>query len=60
LVKYFTADRCDLLIVVTADGRRWCIPASVVEAGSALTLGGPKYAQFEVDRGRPLLTAAAV
>jgi hypothetical protein len=30
-----------------------------VEARSAVCLGGPKYAEFEVERGRPLVAVAA-
>src|ERR1017187_8939046 len=55
LVKRFSASRCDLLFVVVADGRRWFVPAEMVAAGTKLVLGGPKYAEFEVDCGRPLL-----
>jgi hypothetical protein len=36
------------------DGRRWFIPAKFLDCTSALTLGGPKYAQFEIEQGRPL------
>jgi Holliday junction resolvase-like predicted endonuclease len=54
IVKYFSADRCDYLFVLVGDGRRWFIPAPAVEARSGLVLGGPKYAQFEVEPGRPL------
>jgi hypothetical protein len=54
LVKRFDPLRCDYLFVVVADGCRWCIPATAVEGGVALRLGGPKYAVFEVERGRPL------
>lgn len=54
LVKRFSADRCDFLSVHTADGRRWFIPSTAVEGGTAIVLGGPKYAAFEVDRGEPL------
>jgi hypothetical protein len=59
IVKRFSASRCDRLFVLVADGRRWFIPAGAVEAGTALHLGGPKYAEFEVDPGRPLPLAAA-
>ncbi|HEV3283230.1 MAG TPA: group I intron-associated PD-(D/E)XK endonuclease [Solirubrobacteraceae bacterium] len=53
-VKRFSASRCDWLFVLVGDGRRWCIPAEVVEAGTHLRLGGPKYARYEVEPGRPL------
>jgi hypothetical protein len=54
LVKRFSAERCDWLFAVVADGRRWFIPASAVDGGTSIRLGGPKYAAFEVERGRPL------
>lgn len=54
LVKRFSAERCDRLFVLVADGRRWFIPAAAVEGGSGVSLGGPKYAEFEVEAGRPL------
>jgi hypothetical protein len=54
LVKRFDATRCDWLFVLVGDGRRWFIPASVVEGGAALVLGGPKYAAYEIDAGRSL------
>jgi hypothetical protein len=53
LVKRFSAERCDWLFVLVADGRRWFIPASEVEGGSGILLGGPKYAACEVEPGRP-------
>jgi Holliday junction resolvase-like predicted endonuclease len=53
LVKRFSATRCDCLFVLVADGRRWFIPARAVEGGTALHLGGPKYAEFEVESGSP-------
>jgi PD-(D/E)XK endonuclease len=56
LVKRFSPTRCDCLFVLVADGRRWFIPAGAVEGGTALHLGGPKYAEFEVEPGRPLPT----
>lgn len=52
LVKYFDPGRCDYLFVVVGDGRRWFIPAGVLESKTAVTLGGPKYSEFEVERGR--------
>jgi len=54
LVKPFSASRCDSLFVLVADGRRWFIPAGAVSATSGLLLGGPKYAEFEIEQGRPL------
>ena len=52
--KYFSPSRCDALFVLVGDGRRWYIPAESVDAATSLLLGGPKYAAFEVEPGRPL------
>ena len=54
LSKRFAASRCDFLFVHAADGRRWVIPAASVEGTTGICLGGPKYAQWEVERGDPL------
>jgi hypothetical protein len=54
LVKYFDKGRCDYLFVHAGDGRRWLIPTGAIDGRSGLMLGGPKYAEFEVERGRPL------
>jgi hypothetical protein len=54
LVKRFHPSRCDRLFVHVGDGRRWFIPSDAIEAGSQLCLGGPKYAEFEVESGDPL------
>jgi len=57
-VKRFSASRCDRLFVLVGDGRRWFMPAAAVEGGARLVLGGPKYARFEIDPGRPLPSSA--
>jgi hypothetical protein len=54
VVKLFSASRCDQLFVLVADGRRWFIPAHAVAGGTGVLLGGPKYAEFEIEQGRPL------
>jgi hypothetical protein len=54
LVKYFDPAFCEYLFVVVGDGRRWCIPALHVHGGRGINLGGPKYAEFEVEHGAPL------
>jgi PD-(D/E)XK endonuclease len=53
IVKRFGCARCDYLFVLVADGRRWFIPSAAVEGTTAITLGGPKYAEYEVEPGRP-------
>jgi Holliday junction resolvase-like predicted endonuclease len=55
-VKRFSASRCDWLFVLVADGRRWFIPADSVAGCSKINLGGPRYAEFEVEAGRPLFS----
>jgi hypothetical protein len=59
LVKYFDPRRCDFLFVHVGDGRRWFIPTTELEARSGLTLGGSRYAEFEIDPGRPLAAVRA-
>jgi hypothetical protein len=56
LVKVLDPSRCDALFVHVGDGRRWYIPASAVGGGSHISLGGPKYAEFEIEPGKPLLS----
>jgi hypothetical protein len=53
LVKRLDLDRFDRLFVLVADGRQWFIPADRVEGGRGI-LGGPKYAEFEVETGDPI------
>src|SRR5436190_13970786 len=54
VAKYFDRARCDYLFVHVGDGRRWFIPSGAIDGRSGLTLGGPKYAEYEVETGRPL------
>jgi PD-(D/E)XK endonuclease len=54
IVKRLDATRCDTLFVHVGDGRRWYIPATALGGGSAIVLGGPKYAEYEVEPGEPL------
>jgi Holliday junction resolvase-like predicted endonuclease len=60
VAKYFDRERCDYLFIHVGDGRRWFIPTGAVDCKSHLTLGGHKYAEFEVEPGRPLERRAAV
>ena len=60
LVKRLEPTRYDFLFVVVADWRCWFLPSSVVDARSALRLGGPKYAAYEVDTVDPQQRLAAV
>ncbi|HEY1510382.1 MAG TPA: group I intron-associated PD-(D/E)XK endonuclease [Solirubrobacteraceae bacterium] len=54
IVKRLDATRCDAVFVHVGDGRRWYIPASALGGGSGIVLGGPKYAEYEVEPGQPL------
>jgi hypothetical protein len=54
LTKKLDAANCDYLFVLVADGRRWFIPSTHFGGGTVVRLGGPKYAEFEVDRGDPI------
>jgi hypothetical protein len=53
VVKHFTPGRADYVFAHVADGRRWFIPSSEIGGATAIRLGGPKYAGFEVAPGRP-------
>jgi hypothetical protein len=48
VVKRFHPGRCDYLFVLVEDGRRWFIPSAAVEGSTAIVLGGPKYAEYEL------------
>jgi hypothetical protein len=54
LVKLLDPTRCDVVFVHAGDGRRWYIPVDALGGGSGILLGGPKYAEFEVEPGDPL------
>lgn len=53
LTKKFDPAKVDYLFVLVGDGRRWFIPAHLVEAARSLALGGIKYSEFEIERGTP-------
>src|SRR6202035_1297350 len=59
VVKRFSSVRCDRLFVLVGDGRRWFIPAGAVAGGRCIHVGCPKYAEFEVEPGRPLPSTEA-
>jgi hypothetical protein len=52
--KKFDARRVEYLFVLSGDGRRWFIPAIVVEGSRAILLGGTKYSEFEIEPGSSL------
>jgi hypothetical protein len=53
-VKLLDATQCDMVFVHVGDGRRWYIPAAALDGLSGIVLGGPKYAEHEVEPGDPL------
>ena len=53
-VRTFDPSRFDYLFALTGDGRRWFIPSTALEARNAISLGGPKYSEFEIDPGRAI------
>jgi hypothetical protein len=59
ITKRFGPDRADFVFAHVADGRRWFIPSQQIGGETAVVLGGPKYAEYEVEPGRPLSVAAA-
>ena len=52
--KEFDALRVEYLFVLAGDGRRWLIPADVIEGSRAVLLGGAKYSEFEIEPGSPV------
>ena len=53
VAKRFDPARVDYLFVLVGDGRRWFIPAHLVEGSRGLVLGGSKYSEFEIEPGTP-------
>ncbi len=53
-MKRMSPERCDYLFVLVGDGRRWFIPSERIGGGNAILVGGPKYAEYEVERGRAI------
>jgi hypothetical protein len=54
VVKVLDASRVDYLFVHVGDGRRWFIPSEELGGTSGIVLGGPKYAQHELEPGHPI------
>ena len=60
VVKRLDPVAYDYLLVHVADGRRWFIPSTAVGGGVGIRLGGPKYAEFEIERGEAFPSAGQV
>jgi hypothetical protein len=54
ITKRFDPGRFDFLFVLVATGRRWLIPATAIEGSTTISVGGPKYSQFEIEPGDPI------
>jgi PD-(D/E)XK endonuclease len=54
ITKQFDPNDVDYLFALVGDGRRWFIPATIVEGSRRINLGGTKYSEFEVERGQPI------
>ncbi|MDX6590802.1 MAG: endonuclease [Solirubrobacterales bacterium] len=52
--KVLDPAKVDSLFVLVGDGRRWFIPAALMEGTWTVTLGGVKYSEFEVEPGLAL------
>ncbi len=54
VVKLLDPSQCDRVFVHAGDGRRWYIPVAALGGLVGIRLGGPKYAEFEIEPGDPL------
>lgn len=54
VAKRFDPSRFDVLFTLVGTGRRWLIPTAGIDGETSITLGGPKYAEFEIDPGPPI------
>ena len=55
LTKRFDPAKADALFVLVGDGRRWLIPASVVEGTMACGWVAGSYSEFEIEQGAPIV-----
>jgi hypothetical protein len=55
LYKTLDPSAVDYVFALAGDGRRWFIPAPALEATRAISLGGPKYSEFEIQPGTPIM-----
>ncbi len=56
MIKRMDPSRCDYVFVHVGDGRRWFIPTSALAGGSHAAVGGPKYAEYEIEPAQPLMS----
>ncbi len=60
ITNRFDRSRCDLLFVLVANGRRWCIPSDRVEGSTAIVVSCAKYARYEIEPGLPFEVTCGV
>jgi hypothetical protein len=60
IVKRLDSSRCDAVFIHVGDGRRWYIPVDQLAGSTSISLGGPKYSEFEIEPGEPLLARPQV
>ncbi len=53
VVKIFDSSRVDFLFALVSDGRRWFVPAEEINGKRAISLGGPKYSEFQIGATAP-------
>jgi hypothetical protein len=51
ITKRIDPSRFDYLFALTARGRRWLIPSAELGGRNTISLGGPKYAEYEIEPG---------
>ena len=49
MVEELRPNRFDFLFVLVGDGGSWFIPSARLDGKRAITLGGAKYSEFEVE-----------
>jgi hypothetical protein len=60
IVKRLDSSRCDAVFIHVGDGRRWYIPVDQLGGSTGISLGGPKYSEFEIEPGELLLARPQV
>ncbi len=49
VAKRFDPSRFDFLFALVGDGRRWFVPAKCIDAQTNISVGGPKYSEYEIE-----------
>lgn len=53
-VKLLDRESVDYVFVLSGGGRQWLLPAQELQGTTALTLGGPRYSEFEIEATTPI------